>query len=101
MKEFFKDVGWNALCFTGALILLTVALVLIAAVVAPCFIVPGLLIEHWGKTWYTILLGLASIIVYWSIVDVISSAIYRKITRRPKLKRGEIYIEYAESGERS
>ena len=101
MKEFFKDVGWNALCFTGALILLTVALVLIAAVVAPCFIVPGLLIEHWGKTWYTILLGLASIIVYLSIVDVISSAIYRKITRRPKLKRGEIYIEYAESGERS
>lgn len=101
MKEFFKDVGWNALCFTGALILLTVAIVLFAAVVAPCFIVPGLLVEHWGKAWYTILLGLAFMIVYWSIVDIISSAIWRKITGRPKLKRGQIYIEYADSGERS
>lgn len=101
MKEFFKDVGWDALCFTGALILLTVAILLIVAVAAPCFIVPGLLDEHWGKTWYTILISLAFLIVYWSFVSVISSAIWRKITGRPKLKRGEIYIEYAESEERS
>lgn len=101
MKEFFKHVGWNALCFTGALILLTVAIVLCAVVVTPCFLVPGLLVEHWGKAWYTLLLGLAFMIVYWSVVSVVGSAIWRKITGRPKLKRGQIYIEYAESGERS
>jgi membrane protein implicated in regulation of membrane protease activity len=101
MKEFFKEVGWNVLCFTGALILLTVAIVLLVIVAAPCFVVLGLLAEHWGKSLYTLLIGLAFSIVYWSIVDVISSAIWRKITGRPKLKRGEIYIEYAESGDRS
>lgn len=101
MKEFFKEVGWNALCFIGALILLTVAIVLFAAVVSPCFLVPGLLVTYWGKTWYTMLLGLAFMIVYWSVVSVVGDAIWRKITRRPKLKRGQIYIEYAESGDRS
>lgn len=97
MKEFFKDVGWDALCFTGALILLTVAIVLIVAVVAPCFIVPGLLVEHWGKEWYTMLLGLAFMIVYWSMVSVISSAIWRKITGQPKQPSGYIYIKYAKT----
>lgn len=101
MKEFFKDVGWNALCFTGAIILLTVAIVLFAVVVSPCFLVPCLLVTYWGKEWYTMLLGLVFMIVYWSLVDVVTSAIWRKITGRPKLKRGEIYIEYAESGDRS
>ena len=100
MKEFFKHVGWNALCFTGALILLTVVIVLLFVVVTPCFLVPGLLVEHWGKEWYTMLLGLAFMIVYWSVVSVVGSAIWRKITGRPKLKRGQIYIEYAESGDR-
>lgn len=93
MKEFFKDVGWEALGFTGLLILLTVAIVLFVAVVAPCFIVPGLLAEHWGKEWYTVLLSVAFMIVYWSMVSVISSAIWRKFTGRPKRERGYIYFK--------
>jgi len=101
MKESFKHVGWNALCYTGALILLTVAIVMFLVIVSPMFLVPGLLVAYWGKAWYTMLLGLAFMIVYWSIIDVIGSAIWRKITGRPKLKRGQIYIEYAESGDRS
>ena len=84
MKELIKDVGLEALGFTGLLILLTVSIVLIVAVAAPCFIVPGLLAEHWGKEWYTLLLGLAFMIVYWSMVSVISSAIWRKFTGKPK-----------------
>lgn len=97
MKEFFKDVGWNALCITGAFALLVVGLALFVVMVAPCFIVPGLMLEHWGKEWYTLLLGLTFMIVYWSIVDVVGSAIWRKITGRPKLPRGYIYIKYAET----
>lgn len=93
MKEFIKDVGWNSLCFTGAIILLTVAIVLFAVVVSPCFLVPGLLVEHWGKEWYTLLLSLAFMIVYWSIVDIIGSAIWRKFTGQPKRERGYIYFK--------
>ena len=93
MKEFIKDVGWNSLCFTGAIILLTVAIVLFAVVVSPCFLVPGLMVEHWGKEWYTLLLSLTFMIVYWSIVDIIGSAIWRKFTGQPKRERGYIYFK--------
>lgn len=93
MKEFIKDVGWNSLCFTGTLILVTVAIVLFVVVASPCFLVPGLLVEHWGKEWYTLLLSLAFFIVYWSIVDIISSAIWRKFTGQPKRERGHIYFK--------
>ena len=93
MKEFIKDVGWNSLCFTGAIILLTVALVLFAVIVSPMFLVPGLLVEHWGKEWYTLLLSVAFMIVYWSIVDIISSAIWRKFTGQTKRERGYIYFK--------
>lgn len=101
MVSFFKEVGWNALEFAGGCILLTVAVVLAIIVIAPCLAIPCMIVCYLGCAWYGYVLGIVAMMLYWALVCTICSAIWRKITGRPKLKRGQIYIEYAESGERS
>jgi len=98
MKEFFKDVGLNCLKFLGALLLLNAVICTAGAIIAPMIVVPYLILDTYGKCTASFIGFTVFMIVYWSVVSVVGSAIWRKITGRPKLKRGQIYIEHAESG---
>lgn len=92
MKEFIKDVGWDIVKFTGALLVLVAGLCVAALVIAPMILVCGAICENIHGIGGGLLLT-AFIIVYWAIVANIVDVIWRKFTGQPKRERGYIYFK--------
>lgn len=92
MKEFFKDVGWDIVKFTGTLIVLVVGLCVATLVVSPMILVCGAICENMHGIGGGLLIAVF-IIVYMALVANIFDVIWRKFTGQPKRERGYIYFK--------